>query len=71
MNIHGDMEAELIMTTKVLKKLKSREKSKPAAISERIRKKIIFVILAWVIPVIASLIMLVGKLWVPGMAWLQ
>ena len=59
------------MTTKVLKKLKSREKSKPAAVSERIRKKTIIVILAWVIPVVAALIMMIGGLWVPGLAWLE
>ena len=59
------------MTTKVLKKLKSREKSKPAAISERIRKKSILVIFIWVIPVVTALVMLVTRYWVPGLAWLE
>ncbi|HDZ53346.1 hypothetical protein LCGC14_0042830 [marine sediment metagenome] len=59
------------MGTKVLKKLGAKAASKPAAISARIRKRGWIVMAAFVIPTTVAAIMILLRLWVPGLAWLE
>lgn len=59
------------MATKVLRKLKKQSKSKPAAVAERLKKKALYVAIFFMIPASIALTLLLMKIWVPGMAWLE
>jgi len=62
---------EITMATKTLRKLKQQSSSQPAAVAAKLRKKSRYVLIAFMVPAVASIAMIIAKVWVPGLAWLQ
>jgi len=59
------------MATKILKKLKKQTQSKPAAVAKRLRKTSLYVMIFFMVPASVAIALILLKIWVPGMAWLE
>ncbi len=57
------------MSTKILRKIRSSGEARPAAVSAKLRRKAVWVIAFFIAFVTAAALMVLFKIWVPGLAW--